>query len=154
MPLSTFAESSTVSGIQGMAGSVIQDKTGSKWQVITPSSFGSAIEVKPLKKAFGGLVSGLGNSYSDSIHAMLSHGEYVVSAQAVKNLGVSKLDAINAGRLPTSAPSMNMTNHFNIDIQGAGQDAKDIAKMVVNDVMNKINVTFNKNNKSNLAWGH
>jgi hypothetical protein len=47
--------------------------------------------------AFGGLVRGPGTSTSDSIPAMLSHGEFVMSAAAVKRIGPNLLAALNAG---------------------------------------------------------
>jgi hypothetical protein len=47
--------------------------------------------------AEGGLIQGKGGPKSDSIPAMLSHGEYVVNADAVKALGVGTLDTINRG---------------------------------------------------------
>lgn len=50
--------------------------------------------------AEGGFVSGNGTPTSDSIPAMLSNGEYVMSASSVKKFGVGFLDAINSGRLP------------------------------------------------------
>ena len=45
--------------------------------------------------AAGGFVSGPGSDSSDSIPARLSHGEYVVNARSVRNVGVAFLDAIN-----------------------------------------------------------
>jgi len=48
--------------------------------------------------AVGGHIRGPGTGTSDSIPAMLSDGEYVVKADAVKRMGVDKLDAINSGR--------------------------------------------------------
>jgi TP901 family phage tail tape measure protein len=47
------------------------------------------------KKAGGGLIKGPGTGTSDSIPAMLSTGEYVVRADAVKQLGTGMLDRIN-----------------------------------------------------------
>jgi hypothetical protein len=47
--------------------------------------------------AGGGHIRGAGTGTSDSIPAMLSDGEYVVKADAVKKMGVDTLDAINAG---------------------------------------------------------
>lgn len=44
--------------------------------------------------ANGGEVSGPGTSVSDSIHAHLSDGEYVLSADTVKAIGVENLDAL------------------------------------------------------------
>lgn len=51
-----------------------------------------------LALASGGQVRGAGTGTSDSIPAMLSNGEYVVKASAVRKIGVPALNAINAGR--------------------------------------------------------
>jgi hypothetical protein len=48
--------------------------------------------------AGGGHIRGPGTSTSDDIPAMLSDGEYVIKAEAVKNIGVDRLDAINSGK--------------------------------------------------------
>jgi phage-related protein len=48
----------------------------------------------------GGAVRGRGSAMSDSIPAMLSNGEYVMRASAVKNLGVDALDMMNKGKSP------------------------------------------------------
>lgn len=45
--------------------------------------------------ARGGLVRGLGTSTSDSIPAMLSNGEYVLNAKAVRQIGTATLDRMN-----------------------------------------------------------
>jgi hypothetical protein len=50
--------------------------------------------------ATGGFVSGPGGPTSDSIPAMLSNGEYVISAEAVRKFGVGYLDALNSGGVP------------------------------------------------------
>lgn len=47
--------------------------------------------------ADGGPIVGAGTSTSDSIPAMLSNGEYVLNAKAVKRVGRPLLDAINYG---------------------------------------------------------
>lgn len=47
--------------------------------------------------ASGGYVSGAGTGKSDSIPAMLSNGEYVINADAVRRVGVSTLNRINQG---------------------------------------------------------
>lgn len=47
----------------------------------------------------GGPVSGPGTDSSDSIPAMLSDGEYVVRASAVRKYGQSFMDALNSGSL-------------------------------------------------------
>ncbi len=48
---------------------------------------------KGLKRASGGIVPGQGNS--DSVHAMLTPGEYVIRKQAVEAIGVGRLNSIN-----------------------------------------------------------
>ncbi len=48
--------------------------------------------------ASGGKVRGPGTATSDSIPAMLSHGEYVIKASSVAKYGVKAMDDINAGR--------------------------------------------------------
>lgn len=56
-----------------------------------------------VKRAGGGLISGPGTGTSDSIHARVSNGEYVMKASAVQHLGVGTLDYANRyGRLPAS----------------------------------------------------
>jgi TP901 family phage tail tape measure protein len=49
-----------------------------------------------LRQASGGYISGPGSSTSDSIPAMLSNGEYVINASAVKAYGPQLMDRINA----------------------------------------------------------
>jgi hypothetical protein len=52
------------------------------------------------KKAFGGLIRGVGSGTSDSIPAWLSHGEFVIRSAAVKKLGTGYLSALNSGNIP------------------------------------------------------
>lgn len=47
--------------------------------------------------AVGGLITGPGSGTSDSILRRLSNGEYVMTAEAVKQVGVPYLDALNYG---------------------------------------------------------
>lgn len=47
--------------------------------------------------ATGGHVRGAGTGTSDSIPALLSNGEYVLTAKTVRRVGVSALDALNQG---------------------------------------------------------
>lgn len=51
-----------------------------------------------LRKANGGYIAGAGTSTSDSIPAMLSNGEYVIRAAAVRKIGVPTLNSLNTGR--------------------------------------------------------
>ena len=50
--------------------------------------------------AGGGAIRGAGTGTSDSIPAMLSNGEYVLSAKTTKRLGTPFLNAVNSGQLP------------------------------------------------------
>lgn len=52
---------------------------------------------KLMGKASGGYISGRGTGTSDSIPAMLSNGEYVIKASAVRKVGLPTLNAINNG---------------------------------------------------------
>lgn len=61
--------------------------------------------------ATGGYVSGAGTATSDSIPALLSNGEYVVKASAVKTLGLGRLNLINDGKLPGYANG-GLVNQF------------------------------------------
>ena len=64
---------------------------------------GDSFKIGELDKfAQGGHVRGRGTGTSDSIPAMVSNGEYVVKADAVRNIGVDNLDIINQGVLPQS----------------------------------------------------
>lgn len=49
------------------------------------------------EKASGGPVFGAGTGTSDSIPAMLSNGEYVINAKAVRRIGLPLLNALNNG---------------------------------------------------------
>lgn len=53
--------------------------------------------------ASGGFVSGPGSSTSDSIPAMLSNGEYVIRAEAVRRIGIGALNRLNTGSHPRFA---------------------------------------------------
>ena len=66
--------------------------------VITPTIVMPNTEgAEPVRRANGGLVTGPGTSTSDSIPALLSNGEYVIRAAAVRQLGTGFLDAVNRG---------------------------------------------------------
>lgn len=60
-----------------------------------------------IKMATGGFVSGPGTATSDSIPAMLSDGEFVMNAKAVREVGLSNLMNMNEGKpihLATGGP--------------------------------------------------
>ncbi len=69
-----------------------------KLLVIQPVIASSGEQVAPLPQfATGGQVRGPGSGTSDSIPALLSNGEYVIRAAAVRKLGKGYLDLINNG---------------------------------------------------------
>jgi chromosome segregation ATPase len=83
--------------------------------------------------AEGGYISGPGSATSDSIPAMLSNGEYVVKASAVKQWGVGFLDRINSG---LALPTLALANGGIIDA-GGGSPAVNVAAPNV-EVSNRI----------------
>ena len=56
-------------------------------------------KAKAEKKADGGIIQGIGTGTSDSIPAMLSHGEFVVKQEAVEHYGQGFLDLLNGKAL-------------------------------------------------------
>lgn len=68
----------------------------SDWYLGSSSPFGKKVGWSGGEGyASGGHILGAGTGTSDSIPAMLSNGEYVVRANAVKTIGVSTLDKLN-----------------------------------------------------------
>ena len=66
-------------------------------------ALGSAIQAATAKKqafATGGLVGGTGNR--DTVNAMLTPGEFVITKSAVQRIGVDRLAAMNKGAAPTN----------------------------------------------------
>lgn len=61
--------------------------------------------------ARGGPVSGPGGPTGDKIHAMLSNGEYVLKAQAVRNIGVGRLNALNEVKSPVKYATGGVVGH-------------------------------------------
>ena len=66
-------------------------------QNIITAFTGNKGNTNPAGHAYGGLITGPGTGTSDSIPSMLSNGEYVLNARAVKKVGVGFLDSINYG---------------------------------------------------------
>ncbi len=85
----------------------------------------------PIKKWRGGLLQGAGSSFSDSINLMASNGEYIVNANAVKQIGTPTLNAINSG---STAGIMGNTT-YNVTVNaGSNASADDIAKTVISTI--------------------
>lgn len=75
----------------------------------TTGGGGGGNRVMSMMMAGGGLVSGPGTSTSDSIPAMLSNGEFIMNAAAVRKFGAGFMSAINDGKMPSMmnvAPSI------------------------------------------------
>lgn len=87
----------TVAATSGMASftAAVYIATSALQAMAAESSFGS---IFGLHKATGGYIMGPGTGTSDSIPAFLSNGEYVLTADAVQNVGLPLLDAMNSGR--------------------------------------------------------
>jgi len=58
---------------------------------------GLSKDITPLFRARGGHIPG--NGFKDDVPALLTKGEYVLNKDAVKRVGLSTLDAVNAGRI-------------------------------------------------------
>ena len=58
----------------------------------------------PVARAAGGPIDGPGTATSDSIHALLSNGEYVIRASARAKYGDEFLSMVNAGRFAVGGP--------------------------------------------------
>lgn len=78
---------------------------GNTFEKFAPPSFKQGIVSRmtgnnPFKRASGGPIYGAGTSTSDSIPAMLSNGEYVIQASAVKQYGVGFFNQLNQMKTP------------------------------------------------------
>ena len=67
------------------------------WSAINAINNASVNVNAKVRRANGGIVYGAGTGTSDSIPAMLSNGEYVMTAAAVQRIGVNMLDRLNYG---------------------------------------------------------
>lgn len=67
------------------------------WSTINAINNASVSVNARVRRANGGVVYGAGTGTSDSIPAMLSNGEYVMTAAAVQRIGVNMLDRLNYG---------------------------------------------------------
>lgn len=92
-----------------------------------------------VKAAGGGSIVGAGTGTSDSIPAMLSNGEYVLTAATVNRLGLPFLDKLNAGDFPGYAEGGLVRPNLYV---GAGvstaksSDSQSLAEKAINIIMN------------------
>lgn len=96
--------------------------------------------------ASGGYISGAGTGTSDSIPAMLSNGEYVLSAAAVKSIGVKTLDRMNAtgrvgyasgGLVDSSSASGWLSRVFDV-VGNMRNNIKKICEQVIGELWRSI----------------
>jgi hypothetical protein len=107
------------------------------------------------KKANGGLIKGPGTGRSDSIRATLgyagggsirvSNGEFVVKASSVRDYGVAAMNAVNNGTADISTNSGGTVYNINMPITSNNASPEGVA----NEVMRRLKVELNKNNKTN-----
>ena len=123
-PAETAASVSVTGALGALSASAIAASIALKSISASSGGFGSLIfRAKGgfVKAATGGAIYGAGTATSDSIPAMLSNGEYVIKAAAVKRLGVPFLDALNQGRTP--GYSVGGLVHANANNGGNGGSA-------------------------------
>lgn len=94
-PAETATTVSATTGLASFTASVYV-ATAALQAMASKSTFGSIFGGK---FATGGYIMGPGTGTSDSIPAFLSNGEYVLTAEAVQNVGLPLLDAMNSGRV-------------------------------------------------------
>lgn len=106
------------------------------------------------KEATGGYITGPGTGTSDSIPAMLSNGEYVIRSAAVDAVGLSTLDAINAGRIPEFADGGSVddtiaatTGGDSITLQVSAIDATSFAGFLDRGGLDKIKQALFEENR-------
>ena len=109
------------------------------------------------KKANGGLIKGPGTGRSDSIRATLgyagggsirvSNGEFVVKASSVSDYGLGAMNAVNNGTATISANGGGTVYNINMPITSNAASPEGVA----NEVMRRLKVELNKNNKSNAV---
>jgi TP901 family phage tail tape measure protein len=115
----------------------------------------SSEKAKIPKKANGGLIKGPGTGRSDSIRATLgyagggsirvSNGEFVVKAASVSDYGVGAMNAVNNGTASISTNGGGTVYNINMPITSNNASPEGVA----NEVMRRLKVEINKNNKSN-----
>jgi hypothetical protein len=118
-------------------------------QIATTATTSSAV-YSNAGHATGGYISGPGTGTSDSIPAMLSNGEYVIKAEAVKRYGTNFLNAVNSGaftRMKTSIPRFAEGGYVGDALQDTARGMTDFAKSIGTSVSttNNMNVALVRN---------
>ncbi len=137
-------------GLSTMQGVMFTDSDGKRW--VVNREFQGKVYVS--KMAAGGYISGPGSGTSDSIPAMLSNGEYVISAKSVQAAGLPMLDRINkmgkggpvydvpsysmGGRVKYNAGGMatssNSLYNINVTLNGSNLNPNDVARAIDNQM--------------------
>lgn len=113
----------------------------------------SAIQAVTPRFATGGHVHGAGTGTSDSIDAKLSNGEFVMTAEATKRIGVDKLNAANKGssientNVVASQPNINLNPNFVIV-----DERENVGDYLFSSDGTKAFVKFFKRNKTALGF--
>lgn len=100
MPVSVKMDDAALQAVQAqldkLASKEIIVKVGAQYDFSQPYTLQDPGPA-PQKFATGGMIRGPGTGTSDSIPALLSNGEYVIRAAAVRKLGKNALDLLNRG---------------------------------------------------------
>ena len=148
LALQTSQASSVFTNVGGTAmGTLFSSGTGGT----------NSIANRILHHATGGYISGKGTSTSDSIPAMLSNGEYVIKADAVRRYGLNFLDAVNNGhftRMRTVIPRFADGGYVGDALQDTARGMTDFAKNIGTSVSttNNMNVALVRNEQE--AYEH
>ena len=98
-------------------------------------------ELNRTRKAMGGMINGPGSATSDSIPAMLSDGEYVIRASAVKQYGQGLFDQLNSQKFADGGLAKKKNNNvIYVDPEYATAD----------DPYSTMKLPINKNKMVNL----
>lgn len=140
-PLSAIALKTTSATItlDSMLGFIQQIAT-----TLTSTATSSAV-YDNVGHATGGYISGPGTGTSDSIPAMLSNGEYVIKAEAVKRYGTNFLNAVNSGaftRMKTSIPRFAEGGYVGDALQDTARGMTDFAKSIGTSVSTTNNMNI------------
>lgn len=135
--------------------SIVGDpKLAARWagHTLFGMDFGSKTKGK-FGFATGGYVAGPGTGTSDSIPAMLSNGEYVITSQAVNRIGRDNLDAINAGRVPDlgSGGGVTAISGGNVTLNVSAVDASGFSAFLQRGGLDAIKQALFDNNRNFAA---
>ena len=100
--------------------------------------------------ATGGYITGPGTATSDSIPAMLSNGEYVISADAVRKIGVPTLNAINTGAVTRFAQGGYVSSMVNDNVRAGG--APPIVLNITNETGSPVTAEQTSSNFDGERW--